>query len=139
MAGGPSDPQTFNLYAYAGNSPTNRTDPRGNCFSVSSSSSFEYRTYRLVAAKSILETLGLIWICSYKACDQRTTGPQSYCNTATQYSFLGCHKGFQGLRLGVETKITIRLPYIGTITRTVGECFGITQTNLDFDPCPWVR
>ncbi len=30
VAGTPSDPQTFDLYAYVGNNPTNRTDPRGN-------------------------------------------------------------------------------------------------------------
>ncbi len=32
VAGGPSNPQTFNLYAYVGNSPTHRIDPKGNWY-----------------------------------------------------------------------------------------------------------
>ncbi len=32
VPGTTSDPQTFDLYSYVANNPTNRTDPRGNCY-----------------------------------------------------------------------------------------------------------
>ncbi len=74
--------------------------------SVSSSTSSVYRTYRLSSSEEpVWETLGLVLLCGYKACDQRPSGDiQSYCNTATQYAwfFSGCPKGFQGWRCAAQ-------------------------------------